>query len=72
MAIGRIVIDEERCKGCALCTAACPKGLIRISGRLNGSGYHPAEIVDGEKCRGCALCAVMCPDVAIEVEKEAS
>jgi Fe-S-cluster-containing hydrogenase component 2 len=30
MAIGRIVIDEERCKGCALCTAACPKGLITV------------------------------------------
>lgn len=66
--MSRIEIDEERCKGCLLCTATCPKGLLRRSERFNRHGYLVAECVDGKgACTGCASCAVMCPDVAIRV-----
>jgi 2-oxoglutarate ferredoxin oxidoreductase subunit delta len=64
----RIEINEEFCKGCGLCIAACPLHLIRLANRVSARGYYPAECIDAEgKCTGCALCATMCPDVAIEV-----
>ena len=66
--MSRIVIDEERCKGCALCTIACPYDLVRIAERFSAKGYRPAEYVDpGAQCTGCANCATMCPDIAITV-----
>ncbi|MBN1934455.1 MAG: 4Fe-4S binding protein [Anaerolineae bacterium] len=66
--MSRIVIDEDRCKGCGLCTQVCPYSLVRISNRFNAKGYRPAEQVDPEgQCVGCANCATMCPDVAITV-----
>jgi 2-oxoglutarate ferredoxin oxidoreductase subunit delta len=43
--MSRIVIDESRCKGCGLCTTACPFDLIRIADRFNAKGYRPAEYV---------------------------
>lgn len=68
----RVVIDESRCKGCALCTIACPRQLIRLSDKINKQGFLPAQISveDLERCTSCALCAQMCPDVAITVYRE--
>ncbi len=58
---GKIEILEDRCKGCELCVAFCPRGCIRISGRLNNTGYHPAE-PSGDKCTGCGICYLVCPE----------
>ncbi len=67
---GRVVIDEKYCKGCELCAAACPKGLLALDEEhLNSKGYHPAHLT-GEGCTGCALCAIACPDAAITVYRE--
>jgi 2-oxoglutarate ferredoxin oxidoreductase subunit delta len=67
--MSRIVIDEQRCKGCLLCVEVCPKTIIAASSRINAQGYKVAEVpeADMEQCTGCASCAKMCPDVAIEV-----
>lgn len=65
--MGRIVINEERCKGCELCAHFCPKCQIQMSEGFNSKGLHPASFNDRGECNGCAVCAVMCPDVAIEV-----
>ena len=63
-----IEIDEERCKGCLLCSTVCPKKLIQRSERFNRHGYLVAECVDPDNvCTGCTSCAIMCPDVAIRV-----
>lgn len=64
-----LAIDEVRCKGCALCTPACPRDLLQLSERTNRSGYLAAELIPGREaeCSGCALCAQVCPDVAISV-----
>lgn len=72
MARGTIYIDQDRCKGCVLCTNACPQEVIAIDGaRLNARGYHPAMLADPEgKCTGCAICAVICPDTCITVYRE--
>jgi 2-oxoglutarate ferredoxin oxidoreductase subunit delta len=66
---GKIAIDTERCKGCGLCVAVCPKGSIVICEKSNKKGYFPAQ-QGKDECTGCALCALMCPDVAIEVHRD--
>ena len=66
---GKIIIDTERCKGCGLCVAVCPKNNIHISEESNKSGYFPAQCGDGN-CTGCAMCAIICPEAVIEVSIE--
>jgi 2-oxoglutarate ferredoxin oxidoreductase subunit delta len=70
MARGTVLIDEERCKGCGLCIAACPQHILGFSGRLNRSSYDVACVEKPESCMGCAFCALTCPDVAIAVFRE--
>ncbi len=65
-----IIIDEARCKGCGLCTIACPKQLVSLCNVPNSLGYTVAVFSGPEMCTGCTLCAEMCPDVAITVFKE--
>lgn len=69
--MAQVIIDEIRCKGCGLCTIACPQKLIKLSEKINTHGYTPAILTSQEKCTGCALCAEMCPDLAIMVYREA-
>ena len=33
----KITFDADRCKGCGLCAAVCPKHIDRKSTRLNSS-----------------------------------
>jgi len=66
---GKIIIDIERCKGCGLCVAVCPKNSIVISNCSNKAGYFPAEAVNSD-CTGCAMCAIICPEAVIEVYRE--
>jgi 2-oxoglutarate ferredoxin oxidoreductase subunit delta len=68
--MSHIKIDEMRCKGCGLCTIACPKKLVTMSDTTNSQGLTVAVFSGPEKCTGCALCGEMCPDVAITVFKE--
>lgn len=72
MATGTIVIDENRCKGCTLCSLTCPKAVIQMdTQRVNAKGYTPAILSDPEgACTGCAICAVICPDVCITVYRD--
>lgn len=65
----KIEIDEARCKGCGLCTIACPAKLLVLSEKVNIQGYFPVLMTFQDKCSGCKLCAEFCPDVAITVFK---
>ena len=66
----KVEFEEDRCKGCELCVAACPKQLITMGEHLNSQGFHPAVILDEEPCISCAFCARMCPDTVITVRRE--
>ncbi len=70
---GTITNDDNRCKGCELCTAVCPKKIIELADYFTPRGYRPARLVDPKgECTGCLLCSTICPDVAITVYREAN
>lgn len=67
---GRVIFDENKCKGCELCTTVCPvKIVVMDKERINVKGYHPATVKEMEKCTACTSCAKICPDVVIRVER---
>lgn len=63
------VFQEERCKGCELCTVVCPKQIIALSDRMNSKGYRISSCIAEAQCIGCMLCAKACPDMVIEIHK---
>ena len=63
----KVIVDKDRCKGCELCTRACPQRILAMSKDFNDKGYFYACVVEQPRCIGCRLCAITCPDVAIEV-----
>ena len=46
-----LVIDVERCKGCGMCAAACPKKILAPDAeKLNRKGYNPMVRNDVSGC----------------------
>jgi 2-oxoglutarate ferredoxin oxidoreductase subunit delta len=66
----KVIFAEDRCKGCELCTTACPKGIVIMGKHLNSMGFHPATVIDQDACISCGHCYKMCPDSVITVKKE--
>ena len=67
---GRVNFDENKCKGCELCTTVCPVKIVTMDKeRINVKGYHPATVKEMDKCTACGSCAKICPDVVIRVER---
>ena len=64
---GTVLIDAERCKGCELCVAACPPGVLSMSAETNTSGFRVPELADG--CTACTACVLVCPDYVFEVHR---
>ncbi|MBP7358479.1 4Fe-4S dicluster domain-containing protein [Xylanibacter oryzae] len=68
---GAIVVNTDRCKGCALCVYACPQDVIALAEKkVNVHGYPYVEAVKAEACVGCSSCAIVCPDGCIEVYRK--
>lgn len=57
-----IDIYKGWCKGCGICAAFCPAGVL---GR-DEAGY--AFVKEPEKCIQCGWCEMRCPDFAITVQ----
>jgi 2-oxoglutarate ferredoxin oxidoreductase subunit delta len=60
----RIVIEREWCKGCGICVAFCPAGVLSMDDQ------EKAVVTALEKCTVCRDCELRCPDLAIEVSAE--
>lgn len=54
-----LVIDEDKCIGCANCEYACPEDAIKVDVDTMVSKVDPTL------CRSCGSCAVECPAFAI-------
>ena len=67
--MAKVVINQDKCKGCLLCVNFCHKGLLKKSVKLNKRGLNFVEFDLSQECIGCAQCAVICPDCCIEVYK---
>ena len=63
------IVDKNRCKGCQLCVAVCPKNVLEMSDVVNTMGYFPVYQARPEDCIHCTTCCIMCPDVAITIKK---
>lgn len=77
----KLVIDENRCKGCNLCTMVCPYKIFRPGKKQNSRGVVIPELDRPERCPNCRLqplygrtlcgvCQMICPDQAIRWEEE--
>ena len=64
---GKVIIDRERCKGCAYCTEFCPRKALEMSKELTPKGYLLPKVTDESKCLNCGLCEIICPEFAIRV-----
>jgi 2-oxoglutarate ferredoxin oxidoreductase subunit delta len=62
---GKVVIIEDRCKGCGFCVAYCPRDVLCMSTRFNKKGYHPPERKNEARCVNCHFCEALCPEFAI-------
>ena len=56
-----IDINPERCKGCGVCVASCPKDCIEIGGEINHMGYKYAQFKHTD-CVACGMCFYCCPE----------
>ena len=58
MAKGKVNFQQDLCKGCALCVAACPLKIIELDkDKINTKGYNPATVItNGKMHRMCKLC----------------
>lgn len=60
---GQVTIFGTWCKGCGLCVAFCPTGVLALDADDHPIVAHP------EKCTACHWCDTHCPDLAIIVKK---
>ena len=67
----KVKVDFERCKGCLVCAAFCPKKLLELDkSKINKAGYNPIMCKNLADCIGCGICCTMCPDSVWVVEEE--
>ncbi len=58
--VSTLVLDEQKCIGCSLCTEVCPHGVFEMH-------ENKARIVDFNACMECGACVSNCPVDAVSV-----
>ncbi|MBU1195141.1 MAG: 4Fe-4S dicluster domain-containing protein [Proteobacteria bacterium] len=58
--VSTLVLDQEKCIGCTLCTQVCPQSVFEMQG-------NKSQIVDFNACMECGACVNNCPTQAIRV-----
>lgn len=61
-----LVVNRAWCKGCNLCVAACPAGVLALD------ADQRVTVGDIGRCIFCGVCAVRCPDFAILLDRPAA
>ena len=62
---GKVIIIEDRCKGCGFCVEYCPRDVLSMSTAFNAKGYHTPAVIDESNCVNCHFCEALCPEFAI-------
>ena len=55
-----VVIDADKCGGCARCADLCPNEAIEI--------VDEKAVVNEDECLDCGACEAECPNEAITLE----
>ena len=58
----KLVINTKWCKGCGVCAAFCPKGVLKLVG-------EKIQAANPDACIKCGMCEKRCPDYAIYLEE---
>jgi anaerobic carbon-monoxide dehydrogenase iron sulfur subunit len=61
-ATGALVVNEDRCVGCRMCTMVCPFAQVSVSKETGKSNKC-------DLCGGDPMCVKTCPTQAIQYEK---
>ena len=63
--MGRLIVDEKKCKKDGICAGECPMGIIKLK---DGEGF-PELVPGGEQiCLVCGHCVAVCPHGALSHE----
>jgi len=66
-----LTLDEDRCVGCGICEAICPKESPKLSPSVTRDGklvQKPCVDFEADKCVFCGECVDLCPTNAIRIE----
>lgn len=58
-----LLVNRAWCKGCNLCVAACPPGVLSLD------ADQRIAVGDIGRCIFCGLCAVRCPDFTFILQR---
>lgn len=61
-----VSINPAWCKGCGICAAFCPKGVLKLD-----EESEKAVLAAPGDCVGCGTCERLCPDLAITIVRDA-
>jgi len=59
--LGKVVIDQDKCKGCTLCAKACAAAALEIVDK------KCRMVLDLPFCMSCGDCVAICSEDAIEL-----
>ena len=64
-----VVIDQNICTGCELCTHACPQSVLKTIPDVKRLSGLVAVVFNPAMCTACRQCEDVCPDFCITVRE---